>query len=82
MGAQNMRVLADVKLEMERQDVLKAQGRFRYHTGDEQMSNAERLAVLVEEVGEVARAVLERERLVQVAAVCCKWLQGMDERER
>ena len=37
--------------------------------------------VLIEEVGEVARAVLEKDQgalqaeLIQVAAVCCKWLE-------
>ena len=39
------------------------------------------LTVLTEEVGEVARAILEKDQealqaeLVQVAAVCCKWLE-------
>lgn len=39
------------------------------------------LTVLTEEVGEVARAVLEKDRemlqaeLIQVAAICCKWLE-------
>lgn len=39
------------------------------------------LTVLAEEFGEVARAVLEKDQealqaeLVQVAALCCKWLE-------
>ena len=43
-----------------------------------------KLAVLAEEFGEVARGVLERdaenvrEELVQVAAVCMKWLEAFD----
>ena len=43
-----------------------------------------KVAVLTEEVGEVARAVLEvdlehlRRELVQVAAVAVAWLEGMD----
>ncbi len=43
-----------------------------------------KVAVLTEEVGEVARAVLDRkpgdlrDELVQVAAVACAWLQGME----
>jgi hypothetical protein len=42
-----------------------------------------KVAVLTEEVGEVARAVLDRKpgdlrgELVQVAAVACAWLEGM-----
>ncbi len=41
-----------------------------------------KLAVLLEEVGEVARNVLEKEsprdELVQVAAVTVAWLEGLD----
>jgi len=41
-----------------------------------------KLAVLLEEVGEVARNVLEKEsprdELVQVAAVAVAWLEGLD----
>jgi hypothetical protein len=45
--------------------------------------NRQRLAVLMEEVGEVARAILNhqpaelRAELVQVAAVCAAWLEGL-----
>ncbi len=43
----------------------------------------QRLTVLTEEVGEVARAILDhqpdqlRAELVQVAAVCAAWLEGL-----
>ena len=41
------------------------------------------LGILVEEVGEVARSlidsggVVDKEELLQVAAVCCGWLEGL-----
>jgi hypothetical protein len=47
-------------------------------------ANLLRMAVLTEEVGEVARAVMERDRdglraeLVQVAAVAVAWIEGID----
>lgn len=48
------------------------------------------LAVLTEEVGEVANALIEhgksavevRAELVQVAAVACAWIEALDERRR
>jgi hypothetical protein len=55
------------------------------------MANPDRLAVLAEEFGEVAKEVcnlmagadprvkaLLREELVQVAAVCVAWIEGLD----
>lgn len=77
-----------------RQEQLKAAGRFLYTCADDGMEHVGRLAVLMEEVGEVARAVLElarlandahgknlRKELIQVAAVVHAWLSapGMDE---
>ena len=50
--------LSDITAERRRQDVLKSEGRFRFTCADEQMSNFERLACLMEEVGEVAQEVL------------------------
>ncbi len=48
------------------------------------MDNLFRLGVLMEEVGEVAKALIERddlahveEELVQVAAVCVAWIEGL-----
>lgn len=91
----NGQVLEDVRRECARQDELKKAGRFKHHCGDKEMSDPERFAVLGEEVGEVARAVLElgklandkhgkelRKELIQVAAVCTKWVEGMDRRAR
>ena len=86
-------IVNDVLAEARRQDELKAAGRFKYHCGDDEMTDVGRFAVLGEEVGEVARAALEnadlandkhgknlRKELVQVAAVCVKWIAGMDRR--
>jgi len=87
-------VLHSAHLEMQRQQKLKEEGRFKYTCRDPEMSHPERLAVLMEEVGEVARAILEggkfandthnvnlRKELIQVAAVALSWAEGMDERD-
>lgn len=85
------KVLDYIVFERGRQQALKMAGRFRYTCADPEMSNAEKLTVLVEEMGEVARAILEdgdlandkhgaelRKELVQVAAVATAWLEGME----
>lgn len=72
-------VLSDVHAERRRQTSLRDAGRM------------ERLAALVEEVGEVGRALLERDgavndvhgaklrtELVQVAAVAVAWIEYLD----
>lgn len=50
--------------------------------GGTELSNPERLAVLVEEVGEVAAEVLGgdalREELVQVAACAIAWIEHLE----
>ena len=49
------------------------------------INNGEMLAVLVEELGEVARALQGEgkldEELIQMAAVCCRWLEYKDPAE-
>ena len=58
------RVLNLVAHERDRQEQRKAAGRFRFTCADAgpgSMSNAEKLTVLVEEVGEVAREVLTQD---------------------
>jgi hypothetical protein len=63
-------VFADIERERQRQEAKWGRGPLRRP-----------LQVLVEEVGEVARALEERDvvnlraELVQVAAVCCRWLE-------
>lgn len=83
--------IAAVLAERERHDALKAAGRFPYTIADAEMNDAARLAALVEEVGEVARALQERDRsvhdthridlrteLVQVAAIATAWVERLD----
>lgn len=68
--------LALVRAERLRQDRLHGD---RTPAGDS-LTDGGRLTVLVEEVGEVARAMLDdpsgiEDELVQVAAVCVAWLE-------
>ena len=58
-------VLQRVSDERDRQEDLKANGKFKYTCADAAMSNAERNLVLNEEVGEVARAILELNELTK-----------------
>lgn len=80
-----------IETERLRQEFLKQDGRFQFTCADVEMANGDRLAVLMEEVGETAQAVLElslishdrhdttlRKEIVQVAAVCVAWLEGLD----
>ena len=84
--------LAAIDLERERQEKLKQDGRFRHTTFDTGLQAAEKLAVIVEEVGEVSRNVLARAYLVtdgnrtdrvlfteltQIAALCCGWMERL-----
>jgi hypothetical protein len=83
-------VLEDIRTERIRQDELKAAGKFPRTAADSQ-PDAERLAYLSEEFGEVGREVAEalispkrrkrsklRAELVQVAAVCVAWCEALD----
>jgi hypothetical protein len=75
--------------ERSRQYALKMGGRFR-QTVNEMLDDNEKLSVLAEEFGEVAKEVCEinhgnvhdcenlKAELVQVMAVCCAWLEGMN----
>jgi NTP pyrophosphatase (non-canonical NTP hydrolase) len=88
-------ILDDVSAERERQEHLKAMGKFPHTPADVgAMTAPEILAVLAEEFGEVAMLVSDaiagrpldpghlREELVQVAAVCVAWVEGLDEEAR
>lgn len=82
-----------VKGELNRQVDLKAKGRFKYTPKDHEIDDWEKLAMLAEEIGEVARAVLAnselvqeepsaehlREELVQVAAVAVAWIECLED---
>lgn len=87
------RVLDDVLKERKRQAWLRDQGRFRYTLADEPgLMDSEKFACIAEEVGEVARCVLARARivkeapdaeklrleLVQSAALCVAWIEALD----
>jgi NTP pyrophosphatase (non-canonical NTP hydrolase) len=80
--ARRQDVLAEVGRERSRQEQLKAKGKFTYTCADAEMTDGQRLAVLVEEVGEVARAMNDgkglREELIQVAAVAVAWVEAID----
>ena len=75
--ARRQDVLAEVGRERSRQEWLRTAGAIGPVDTD-----GERLAVLVEEVGEVARAMNDgkglREELIQVAAVAVAWVEAID----
>lgn len=82
--------------EIARQQKLKAEGKFTYTCLDHEMTDLERLAVLVEEVGEAGHEINEtigrtaagdyreklQKELVQIAAVTVAWLIELEYRER
>jgi NTP pyrophosphatase (non-canonical NTP hydrolase) len=86
-------ILSAIVAERARQEHLKATGHFTYTCADVEMSDADCFLVLGEEVGEVARAVLEQDsvsahpgtdlckELTQVAAVCVAWLERLRAQE-
>ncbi len=86
-----IRVVLNVIGERHNQEFLKNRGKFKYTCADAEMSHAECLTVLAEEVGEVAHEVNEcigrtsgpdlarlRAELVQVAAVAVAWIEKVD----
>lgn len=52
-------LLDEIFDERKRQETLKAEGKFLWTCSDKSRSNAEKLAVLLEEVGEAAKEVVE-----------------------
>jgi hypothetical protein len=84
-------VLDLVERERERQEDLKAAGKFKYSCADAELSDAECLAVLVEEVGEAGHEVNEciqkprdlaalqrlQAELIQSAAVAVAWCERL-----
>lgn len=84
--------LSEVEEERERQLKLKAEDCYAYTPSDDELNNPLRLAMIVEEVGEVARNVLsgaglvadgqssdlaQRAELCQVAALCVAWMERL-----
>ena len=86
---EHRQILLDVLTERDRQDRLRDQGKFGYTARDLMESHVwwpDGLAVLMEEVGEVAKALNDddingiRVELVQVAAVAVAMIEGLDAR--
>ncbi len=71
-----------IRAERARQD-----SKFKTQAGEWKSTAHRKLTVLMEEVGEIARAILEgdtenlRTEIVQVAAVSVKWLESFDSTE-
>lgn len=73
--------LETVLAERDRQELLYQQGELQWIASDPECPDDLRLAALMEEVGEVARAYHDRndnltKELTQVAAVALAWLEG------
>lgn len=85
------RVFAAINAERERQKILVRSGKIRfdlsaalmYGANERWILDTDRLPVLIEECGEVAKAVHEkdgaatREELIHVAAVAVAWLENI-----
>lgn len=73
--------LQAIRAERNRQDKLYGEGKLPWIASIAECPNELRLAALVEEVGEVARAYHDgnelRSELVHVAAVAVAWLESM-----
>lgn len=80
-----------IDAERERQEILHPILKIKKNQDDEIktittiINNGEMLAVLVEELGEIGRALQGEgdldEELIQLAAVCCRWLEYKDPAE-
>lgn len=90
-----MEVLRDVIAERNRQEDLKAAGKFPATCADNTISDETKCCVLTKENGEVARVLCERasgraggtddklyEELVQVAAVAIAWCEALQLKAR
>lgn len=85
-------IFANIEHERIRQEQLKVEGRSEFTCADQSMNPLAALAVLTEEIGEVAKAVLVTEKLsqgtadddnlrtelIQVAAVAVAWIEKLD----
>jgi hypothetical protein len=77
-----VKALSRIAIERDRQERLRASGQLQWVASMPDCPNELRLAALVEEVGEVARAMHDggdvETELVQVAAVAVAWLEGLE----
>jgi NTP pyrophosphatase (non-canonical NTP hydrolase) len=75
-------VCSDIRDERWRQECKIQTGKIPWDCADPNVDHDRKLAVLVEEVGEVGRALIEgdglRAELVQVAAVAVAWIESLD----
>lgn len=81
-------ILKDITSERLRQERLRAAGKFTHTAATLGQTHDRRNSVLVEEVGEVARALNDNEtpgelrtELIQVAAVAVAWVEAIDVEE-
>ena len=91
MDRRGMYIYEEILDERGRQERLRAEGKFTHTAASPDLPDGYRLTALVEEVGEAAEAVLERngfigkpkgtdlrKELVQVAAVAVAWIEALD----
>lgn len=85
-----VRVFDAIHDERIRQERLRAEGRFRYTPDSPDAHPFHKLAMLIEEVGEVAEALQQlpepdhdavKKELIQVAAIATAWLEGIFDAE-
>lgn len=81
-----------IDAERDRQEALRAAGRFAHTCASPNMADGDKLACLGEEFGEVAKALLQlhgtgsttdatmelRKELIEVAAVAVAWVEALD----
>jgi hypothetical protein len=84
------RVINEITDERFRQEKLRVEGRFAHTCADPDVDEGYKMCVLIEEVGEVGRALMEkmgkigdrhnkdlRKELIQVAAVAMAWAESL-----
>lgn len=76
--------IEDIVAERARQEKLKVKGRFPYTAADADCPEHLKLGMLVEEIGEVARAHQDghdasdlKKELTQIAAIALAWIEGL-----
>jgi NTP pyrophosphatase (non-canonical NTP hydrolase) len=81
-------VLAMLGSERVRQEALVAAGKLRWNCRDDTVSDESKTCPLIEEVGEVGKAIHEKQgmnqlrtELIQVAAICVAWVESINEVE-
>lgn len=88
--AARFQAIAEILTERERQDVLKAEGRFKYTLADDGLDDMEKVYTILEEITEAGKNVMAqrgnvtdgetdhaalRKEIVQVAALSLAWLE-------